>query len=34
MLHLVASFIYSVVKSSIKNDDTKHGVTITALMVD
>ena len=34
MLHLVTSFISSVVKSSIKNDETKHGVTITALMVD
>ena len=34
MLHLVASFISSVVKSSIKNDETKRGVTITALMVD
>lgn len=34
MLHLVTSFISSVVKSSIKNDEAKRGVTITALMVD
>ena len=34
MLHLANSFISSVVKSSIKNDETKQGVTVTALMVD
>lgn len=34
MLHLVTSFISSVVKSSIRNDEKKRGVTITALMVD
>ena len=34
MLLLVTSFISSVVKSSIKNDEAKRGVTITALMVD
>lgn len=34
MLHLAASFISSVVKSSIKNDEAKRGVIITALMVD
>ena len=32
MLHLVTSFISSVVKSSIKNDEAKRGVKITALM--
>ena len=34
MLHLATSFISSVVKSSIKDDEAKRGVTITALMVD
>ena len=34
MLHLATSFISSVVKSSIKNDEAKRGVTITAIMVD
>ena len=34
MLHLATSFISSVVKSSIKDDETKRGVTITAIMVD
>lgn len=34
MLHLATSFIASVVKSSIKNDEAKRGVTITTLMVD
>lgn len=34
MLHLVNSFISSVVKSSIKNDEAKRGMTVTALMVD
>ena len=34
MLHLANSFISSVVKSSIKNDENKRGVTVTALMVD
>ena len=34
MLHLATSFISSVVKSSIKDNETKRGVTITAIMVD
>ena len=34
MLHLATSFISSVVKSSIKDDEVKRGVTITAIMVD
>ena len=34
MLHLATSFISSVVKSSIKDDEAKRGVTITAIMVD
>ena len=34
MLHLATSFISSVVKSSVKNDKEKRGVSITALMVD
>ena len=34
MLHLATSFISSVVKSSIKDDETKRDVTITAIMVD
>lgn len=34
MLHLATSFIFSVVKSSITNDEVKRGVTITALTVD
>ena len=34
MLHLATSFISSVVKSSIKDDETKRGVTITAIIVD
>lgn len=34
MLHLANSFISSVVKSSIKNDENKRDVTVTALMVD
>ena len=34
MLHLATSFISSVVKSSIKDDEAKRGITITAIMVD
>ncbi len=34
MLHLATSFLSSVVKSSIKDDEAKRGVTITAIMVD
>ena len=34
MLHLATSFISSVVKSSIKDDEAKRGVTITAIMID
>ena len=34
MLHLATSFISSVVKYSIKDDEAKRGVTITAIMVD
>ena len=34
MLHLATSFISSVVKSSIKDDEAKRGVTTTAIMVD
>ncbi len=34
MLHLATSFISSVVKSAIKNDESKREVSITALMVD
>lgn len=34
MLHLATNFISSVVKSSIKDDEAKRGVTITAIMVD
>ena len=34
MLHLATSFISSVVKSSIKDNEAKRGVTITAIMVD
>lgn len=34
MLHLATSFISSVVKSAVKDDEAKRGVTITALMVD
>lgn len=34
MLHLAISFISSVVKSPIKNDETKRNVTITSTMID
>ena len=34
MLHLATSFISSVVKSSIKDNEAKRGVTITTIMVD
>ena len=34
MLHLATSFISSVVKSSIKDDEAKRGIAITAIMVD
>ena len=34
MLHLATSFISSVVKSTIKDNEVKCGVTITAIMVD
>lgn len=34
MLHLATSFISTVVKSSIKDDEAKRNVTVTALMVD
>ena len=34
MLHLATSFISSVVKSSIKDDEAKRGVSITAIMID
>ena len=34
MLHLVTSFISTVVKSSIKDDEAKRNVIVTALMVD
>ena len=34
MLHLATSFISSVVKSTIKDDEAKRGITITAIMVD
>ena len=34
MLHLATSFLSSVVKSSLKDNDAKRGVTITAIMVD
>ena len=34
MLHLATSFVSSVVKSSIKDDEAKSDVTITAIMVD
>ena len=34
MLHLATSFISSVVKSSIKDDEAKRGVTMNAIMVD
>ena len=34
MLHLATSFISSVVKSSMKDDEAKRGVTITAIIVD
>ena len=34
MLHLATSFISSVVKSSIKDDEAKRGGTITAIMID
>lgn len=34
MLHLATSFISSVVKSSIKDNETKRGVTITTILVD
>lgn len=34
MLHLATSFISSVVKLSIKDDEAKRGVAITAIMVD
>lgn len=34
MLHLATSFISSVVKSAVKDDEAKRGVTLTALMVD
>ena len=34
MLHLATSFISSVVKSSIKDDEAERDVTITAIMVD
>ena len=34
MLHLATSFLSSVVKSSLKDNDAKRGVSITAIMVD
>lgn len=34
MLHLATSFISSVVKSSVKDNETKRGVTITTIMID
>lgn len=34
MLHLATSFISTVVKSSLRDDDTKRGVTVTAIMID
>ena len=34
MLHLATSFISSVVKSSIKDDEAKSGITTTAIIVD
>ena len=34
MLHLATSFLSSVVKSSLKDNEAKRGVTITAIMVD
>lgn len=34
MLHLATSFISMVVKSSLKDDDAKRGVTATAIMID
>lgn len=34
MLHLATSFISTVVKSSLRDDDTKRGVTATAIMID
>lgn len=34
MLHLTTNFISSVVKSSLKNDDSKRNVTITTSLID
>lgn len=34
MLHLATNFISTVVKSSIKDDDAKCGITVSALMID
>ena len=34
MLHLATSFLSSVVKASLKDNEAKRGVTITAIMVD
>lgn len=34
MLHLATSFISTVVKSSLRDDDTKRDVTVTAIMID
>lgn len=34
MLHLVTSFISTVVKSSLKDDETKRGVIVTTTMID
>ena len=34
MLHLATSFISTVVKSSLRDDDAKRGVTVTAIMID
>ena len=34
MLHLATSFISTVVKSSLRDDDAKRGVTATAIMID
>lgn len=34
ILHLATSFISTVVKSSLRDDDAKRGVTVTAIMID
>lgn len=34
MLHLATSFISTIVKSSLRDDDTKRSVTVTAIMID